>query len=52
MGDIIEIVKDMVDQIDDEDWNDAGKSLAGMITIVMGPVGSDVSSDLSCWVGA
>ena len=52
LGDIIDLVKEMADQIDDEDWEDAGISLAKMIEIVMGPVDSDIATDLSCWLSA
>ena len=52
MGEIIELVNNMADEVDSENWERAGKDLGRMITIVMGPVDSDISTDMSCWIGA
>ena len=52
MGEIIDLIEEMYYAVHDEDWYDAGESLAEMITIVMGSVDSDVSEELSCWLGA
>ena len=52
MGNIIDLAKEMADEIQYEMWNDAGETLASIINIAMGAVDSDASLELSCWMGA
>ena len=52
MGEIIDLIEDMYQEVHDEAWYEAGSSLGELITIVMGDVESDVSLEMSCWLGA
>ena len=42
----------MRDEVQGEEWKDAGESLAAMINLVMGPVDSDFTESMSCWLSA